>query len=282
MGNGMSGKIVFITGATSGIGKSTAIGLAKMGAKIVFTYRNRKKGEDTRKEIIEKTKNSDIHSIYCDLASFYSIRKCCNEFIENYGRLDVLINNAGLWNMNERKSSDGIEETFAVNFLAPFFMTELLLDTLKKSSPSRIINVSSALHRGKINFGDIEMKNEYNGMKAYAQSKLAVILFTRLLAKKLEKDGITVNCLHPGVIATNIIRDRGKAIRFLSRLLFKSPKNGARTSIYLASAPEIENTTGEYFSNKKIVKSSDESKDMETAKKLWKLAEEHIKINDKN
>ncbi len=274
----MKNKIILITGATSGIGKETAKGLAQLGATIVFTTRDQNKGLEIKNELIQETNNKNIDLIYCDLASFESIRKCCNEFKIRYNQLHVLINNAGIWDYKRRVSKDGIENTFATNYLAPFLMTNLLLDVLKKSSPSRIINITSGLHSGTIHFDDLEFKQKFSGMKAYAHSKLAIILYTKLLAKKLEGTGVTVNCVNPGMSKTNLGRDAGAFSRAMFRLLGKDPKKGAETSIYLASSKEVENITGEYFENKKIHKSSEESNNMETAKKLWDISKKYVKL----
>lgn len=275
----MKGKIVLITGATSGIGKETAIGLAKLGANIVFTARNLQNGEMTKDEIIKNSHNNKLDFIYCDLASFESIQSCCDEFKAGYDQLHVLINNAGIWNSKRRESKDGIEETFAVNYLAPFLMTNLLLDVLKKSRPSRIINVSSQAHKGTINFDDIEFKKSYSGWKTYSHSKLAIILFTKLLAKKLEGTGVTANCVHPGMVATNLGRDSNIISRTIFRWFGKDPEKGAETTIYLASSPEVENITGEYFADKKIKQSSAESNDMAMAEKLWDVSAKYAHLN---
>jgi NAD(P)-dependent dehydrogenase (short-subunit alcohol dehydrogenase family) len=277
----MKDKVVLITGATSGIGKETAVGLAKLGATIVFTTRDMDRGRTTKEEIIRESKNDKVDYIHCDLASFDSIRSCCKEFRTKYERLDVLINNAGTWDFKRRESADGIENTFAVNYLAPFLMTNLLLDILKNSAPSRIINVASTMHtRARtINFDDVELKKSFSAWKAYSQSKLAVILFTKILAEKLKDTGVTVNCLHPGMVATNIYRNTNVLFRTFARLFGKNPKEGAETSIYLASSPEVEKITGEYFVDKKIKQSSAESHNMETAKKLWDMSVHYVHLD---
>ncbi|UCF50137.1 MAG: SDR family oxidoreductase [Thermoplasmatales archaeon] len=275
----MKNKIALITGATSGIGKETAIGLAKLGATIVFTTRDNSKAEKTKKEIILKTGNENINILYCDLASFESIKNCCKEFKSKYKKLHVLINNAGVWDFKKRISKDGIENIFATNYLAPFIMTNLLLDLLKKSKPSRIINVTSGMHYGTINFNDIEFKQRFSGAKAYRQSKLGLILFTRLLAKKLKGTGVTVNCVQPGMTKTELGRDASGFSRMIFKLMGKDPKLGAETSIYLASSPDVENITGEYFVRKEIKKSSKNSYDMELANKLWDVTLNYVKIN---
>jgi len=275
--NTVKNKIVLITGATSGIGKETARGLAELGATIVFTTRDNLKGEKTKKKLIAATNNENIHMLKCDLASFESIKNCCKEFKSKYDKLHVLINNAGVWDFKRRESKDGIENIFATNYLAPFLMTNLLLDVLKKSNPSHIINVTSGMHYGTINFDDIEFKQKFSGAKAYRQSKLGLILYTRLLAKKLEGTGVTVNTVHPGMNKTDLGRDASGFSRMIFKMMGKDPKIGAETSIYLASSPEVENITGEYFAKKEIKKSSKESYDMDLAKKLWDVSEKYLK-----
>jgi len=275
----LKNKIILITGATSGIGKETALGLAKMGATIVFTTRDTIKGENTKKNLILATNNKNIHMLTCDLASFDSIKTCCKEFKSKYSKLNVLINNAGAWDFKRRESKDGIENIFATNYLAPFLMTNLLLDMIKKSSPSRIINVTSGMHYGTINFDDIEFKKKFSGAKAYRQSKLGLILFTRLLAKKLDGTGVTVNTAHPGMNKTDLGRDAGGLSRLIFKMMGKDPSIGAETSIYLASSPEVENITGEYWAKKQIKKSSKESYDMDLAEKLWNVSKKYLKIN---
>ena len=277
--NTVKNKIVLITGATSGIGKETALGLAKLGATIVFTTRDNLKGEKTKKELIVATNNKDIHMLKCDLASFESIKNCCKEYKSKYDKLHVLINNAGVWDFKRRESKDGIENIFATNYLAPFLMTNLLLDVLKKSSPSRIVNVTSGMHYGTINFEDIEFKQKFSGAKAYRQSKLGLILYTRLLAKKLEGTGVTVNTAHPGMNKTDLGRDAGGFSKMIFKMMGKDPRVGAETSIYLASSSDVKNITGEYFAKKEIKKSSKESYDMGLAKKLWDVSEKYLKLD---
>ena len=271
-------KIVLITGATSGIGKETARALAELDATVVFTTRDELKGKNTKDELIKSSNNKKIDFLNCDLASFDSIRNCCKEFKSKYNKLHVLINNAGVWDFTRRESKDDIENIFATNYLGPFLMTHLLLDILKKSGPSRIINVTSGMHYGTINFDDIEFKQKFSGARAYRQSKLGLILFTRLLAKKLEGTGVVVNCVHPGMNKTNLGRDAGGFSRAIFKLMGKDPKIGAETSIYLASSPELENITGEYFAKKEIHKSSKESYDMNLAERLWDLSIKYVDL----
>ena len=275
----MQNKIILITGATSGIGKETALGLANMGATVVFTTRDVLKGKKTKEELILASSNKNIHILKCDLASLQSIRDCCKEFKSKYDKLHVLINNAAVWDFKRRESKDGIENIFATNYLAPFLMTNLLIDVLKKSSPSRIINVTSGMHYGTINFKDIEFKQKFSGAKAYRQSKLGLILFTRLLAKKLERTGVTVNTVHPGMSKSDLGRDAGGFSRMIFKMMGKDPKIGAETSIYLASSPDLEKITGEYFAKKEIKKSSKNSYDMDLAKKLWDVSKQYLKLD---
>lgn len=274
----MKDKTILITGATSGIGKATAIGLARMGAAIVFTSRNAQKGGSARDDIEKASGNPDIRVMPCDLSSLESVRTFCKEFRTHHPALHVLINNAGVWDFTRRESRDGIENIFAVNFLAPFLMTNLLLDLLKKSSPARIINVASGLHHGGINFDDIESKRKFSGMDAYRQSKLGIILFTRLLAKKLEGTGVTVNTAHPGMVATDLGRDAGFFSKSFFKLFGRPPHKGAATSIYLASSPELASVTGGYYADCKPATSSEQSHDVDLAEKLWNIAAHYVQL----
>lgn len=279
----MKNKICLITGATSGIGKEIAIALAKLGATIIFTSRNQQKGEMVRNEIITISNNENVEFIMCDLSSFKSIKEFCEIFKKKYGRLHILINNAGTSGFTRRLSEDGIENTFAVNHLAPFLLTNLLLDTIKNSAPARIINVSADLHKyGKIDFSDLEKKLSYSWLKSYSQSKLANILFTKQLAGLLKDNGVTVNCLLPGQAITNIIRDGNPALyialRFIKSLNLKrfSAERAAQTPIYLAVSPDVENTSGGCFKSKKITKTSKVSYDMDIAAQLWKVSMDYV------
>jgi NAD(P)-dependent dehydrogenase (short-subunit alcohol dehydrogenase family) len=181
-----------------------------------------------------------------------------------------------VWHAKRQLSKDGIEDTFATNYLAPFLMTNLLLEILKASSPSRIVNLSSDLHGGTIHFDDIEFTESYNGKKAYIQSKLAVILYSKLLAKKLNGTGVTVNAVHPGLVSTNLGRDFNTIIRGMFRFIGKAPVKGAETSLYVASSSEVEWVSGEYFAGKKITRSSKNSYDMAMAERLWEISEKYV------
>jgi NAD(P)-dependent dehydrogenase (short-subunit alcohol dehydrogenase family) len=272
----MKDKVVMITGANSGIGKAASLALARMGATVVMVVRNKERGEAARSEIIRKTQNNSVGLLLADLSSLESVRQLAADFKKKYPKLDVLINNAGLFNQRRRVTSDGYENTFATNYLASFLLTNLQLDLLKAAAPSRIINVSSVGHyNGHINFDDLNLEKEYGGWKAYGQSKLALVLFTHELARKLQGTGVTVNAVHPGTVATNIwSRPLGPVgfIMALPKLFMTSPEKGAETIVYLASSSDAKVLNGEYLEKLKVKKSSDESYDEEIAQRLWDVS----------
>ena len=279
----MSGRICMITGTTSGIGKATALGLAKMGATVVMVSRDEARGRAAMDDIKKITANESIDLIVADLSSQESIHNLSEDFRDKFQNLHVLINNAGLTAEHQTLSVDGIDKLFAVNYLAPFLLTNLLLDLLKASAPARVVNVSSGAHSfGRINFDDLQGKKR-SAMRAYGDTKLALQLFTNELARKLEGTGVTVNALHPGVVATNInSRDSSP---FMLRLFWKilkplmsSPEKGAQTSIYLASSPEVDGVSGKYFVKKKETKSSKESSDESISQRLWQVSAELTKV----
>lgn len=274
-------KIAFITGGTSGIGKETVRQLACAGATVVFTARDETKAEAVRREIVEATGNQQVFYLRCDLASLASIRTCTDEFKRRWGRLDVLINNAGVLPQERQESKDGIELNLAVNFLAPFLLTNLLLPLLKASAPSRVILVSSSMHtEGEIHFDDLESKKSFDKYKAYAQSKLGLLLFMKKLARDLQGSGVTVNALHPGVIGTEMTMQNVRKMNPIAAFLFKrtlvSVDEGAATSVYLATSPDIANVSGEYFVKKKIAPVSPRADDMSVADKLWDVSEKLV------
>ena len=272
----LKGKTAIITGATSGIGKVTALAIAREGAHLVLPVRNMEKGEALREEIISETGNKSIELMSCDLASLDSIRSFAKSFLTKYDQLHLLVNNAGLWESKRKESSDGIEMNFAVNHLAPFLMTNLLLDVIKKSAPARIINVSSTAHKyAKMNFDDLEGEKRWDSMKSYAQSKLSNIFFTRKLARELEGTGVTVNCLHPGVVSTHLFDNMPGFFRRIFGLFMISPEKGAETSIFLATSPEVENISGAYFKKKKRAKTTMHAEDMKAADILWEVSKEY-------
>ncbi len=277
----MKGKICLVTGSSSGIGKATALGLAKMDATVVMVCRNKKKAEEVCSEIKEKSRSDSVDFLLADLSSQSSIRELVKSYLSEYEMLDVLINNAGVYFTKRHVTVDGIETTFAVNYLAPFLLTNLLLNTLKSSAPARIINVAGAYHaKGTINFDDLQGEKKYSGSKANNQSKLALVLFTYELARRLKGTGVTVNCLHPGAVATSLIeKDRdypssSKFIYKLFKLFLKSPEKGAETTLYLASSLDVKEVTGKYFVNRRITQSSKESYNTSIAKRLWDVSME--------
>ena len=281
--SGMRGKVCLVTGGSSGIGKATALGLANMGATVIVVGRDRSRGEAAVTEIKQKSNNDAVDLMLADLSSQASIRRLAEEdFKDRYEQLHVLINNAGVFTSKHTVTLDGIETTFAVNHLAPFLLTNLLLDVLKASAPTRIINITSSGERsGTINFDNLQGESRYSGFRAYNQSKLAMILFTYELARKLEGTGVTVNCVHPGVVVTNLGRGSSGAFGLLLRLMrpfFSSPEKGAETPIYLASSLEVEGVSGKYFAKKAEAKSSELSYDAATARRLWQVSAELTKL----
>lgn len=275
----LENKLVLLTGATAGIGKETALALAQHKAHLLLPVRNIEKGRALQAEIAQKTGHRLVNLLECDLASLASVARMAAEVQSKYQRLDILINNAGVWEPERKLSQDKIELTWAVNHLAPFLLTNLLLPMLKQSAPARIINVASDLHQGEIQFDDPEFKKRYElrGMPAYRQSKLANILFTRALAKRLEGSGVTANCLMPGFIASDLFRDMNFLMRGLISLVAKSPRQGAATTVYLATSDEGAQVSGEYFKDKKRASSSHQSKNMQSAERLWELSMEYVK-----
>jgi len=274
----MNGKICMVTGATSGIGKETARALAQGGGTVILVGRNREKSEATIDRIKQQTGNPAVEYILADLSSQAAIRQLAETFKRQHERLDVLVNNAGAFFLWCQESMDGIEMTFALNHLGYFLLTNLLLDTMKASAPARIINVSSGSHEGEtINFDHLQGKRMYSGFRAYGQSKLANILFTYELARRLEGTGVTVNALHPGFVATSIGTNNGwivRVIRPLMNLFAISAEEGAQTNIYLATSPEVEGVTGKYFFKCEAVRSSDASYDLAAAERLWQVSAE--------
>jgi len=266
-----------VTGASSGIGKETSKRLAELGAIVVLVCRNQKKGEKAMSEIKGASNNAQVELMLADFASLDSVRALAKEFLEKHHSLHVLVNNAGGVNVMRSMTADGFETTFQVDYLSHFLLTNLLLDVLEKSAPSRIVNVSSASHYGgHLNFDDLQMKKRYGVMKAYSRAKLAQVLFTYELSRRLQGTGVTVNALHPGAVATNIWKGSMGPFSFLgniSRLFLISPEKGAETPVYLATSPEVEGVTGKYYDHRREKQSSAESYDRATAEKLWDESE---------
>ena len=279
----MGDKICLVTGGNSGIGRATALGLARMGATVLIVSRNREKGETAVADIIAKSGNQNVGMIQADMSSQESIHNLAAEFNAKHSKLHVLINNAGVYLTKRTTTIDGLESTFAVNYLGPFLLTDLLLDVLKASAPSRIVNVTSDAHNGAdIHFDDLQGEKRFSGWQMYGQSKLAMILFTHELAKKLEGTGVTVNSAHPGVVRTNFAKNNGGLVmlgfRFLG-IFFISPETSAKRILYVATSPDLEGVTGKYFTKMHEAKSSQESYDDDSAKRLWLVSEQLAKLS---
>jgi NAD(P)-dependent dehydrogenase (short-subunit alcohol dehydrogenase family) len=281
----MQGKTVVITGGNSGIGLETAEALAGMGARVIVTARNADKGRAAVAGIVQRQGgHAQVQLVVFDLADLSSVRRGADEILEQAPRVDVLVNNAGLVLSERHETVDGFEATFATNHLGPFLLTNLLLDRLRASAPSRIVNVASTAHnsaRKGIPFDDLQSTKRYRGMRVYGESKLANILFTLELARRLAGTGVTANSLHPGTVRTGYGAD-GDARGLLafgikiSQPFFLSPAQGARTSIYLASSPAVEGVTGEYFVKCKPAKPRPPALDAEAAEHLWQVSEELV------
>ena len=274
----MAGKICLVTGATSGIGKETALGLARQGATVVVGGRNEERAMSTVEQIKQRTGNPSVDYLLADLSSLQQVRDLAAEFKSRYSRLDVLVNNAGAIMLGRQVSVDGIELTFALNHLNYFLLTNLLLDLLVASAPARIVNVSSSSHRrGSMNFNDLQLEQRYGGMRAYSQSKLANVMFTYELARRLEGTGVTANALHPGLVATNFLANNGRMGRFLCFFMGLrgiSQAKGALTSLYLGTSDEVEGVSGRYFVKQRENRSSRASYDETAASRLWQISEE--------
>ena len=280
----MNGKICLVTGGTNGIGKNTARELARMGATVIIVGRDARKTSLVVEEIRAASGNKNVGSILADLSSEQDVRRLADEFKSKYSHLHVLINNAGGFFMRRQLRGNGIEMTFALNHLAGFLLTNLLLATIKASTPARIINVSSNAHTsGKIEFDNLQGERDYRP-GAYDNSKLANILFTMELARRLEGTGVTVNALHPGFVATGFAKNNGRVIAALvsliTPLVARSPAKGAETSIYLASSPSVEGITGKYFYDSHVIPTAPQGTDTAVARKLWDVSAEMVHLAD--
>uniref|UniRef100_G3W4X0 Retinol dehydrogenase 14 n=1 Tax=Sarcophilus harrisii TaxID=9305 RepID=G3W4X0_SARHA len=273
----MRGKTVIVTGANSGLGRATAAELLRRGARVILACRDRGRAEEAARAGRAPARGS---SSGLDLASLRSVRAFCQEVLQEEPRLDVLINNAGVFQCPYTKTEDGFEMQFGVNHLGHFLLTNLLLDRLKDSAPSRIVVVSSKLYKyGEINFEDLNSEVKYNKSFCYSQSKLANILFARELARRLEGTNVTVNVLHPGIVRTNLGRHINIPLlakplfNLVSWAFFKTPVEGAQTSVYLASSAEVEGVSGKYFGDCKEEELLPKAMDDSVARKLWDISE---------
>jgi NAD(P)-dependent dehydrogenase (short-subunit alcohol dehydrogenase family) len=281
----MAGKTVLVTGGTGGIGKATATGLAARGAHIGIVGRDLRRAQAAAADIMRESGNPARVDIFvADVSVQAEVRKLATEVLDQYPQLDVLINNVGGFWATRHVTADGLEHTFAVNHLAPFLLTHLLLDRIKASAPARIVTVSSgAQAMGRIDFDDLQGARKYSGQRAYNQSKLANVMFTYELARRLAGTGVTATVLHPGVVRTGFgAEDPTPAMRTLTavvRPFMKSPTQGATTSIYAASSPDVEGLSGVYFANSKARKSSKRSYDRADAAQLWTLSEQLVGLD---
>ena len=270
----MQGKVCLVTGANAGIGKETAIGLAKLGAHVVMVCRDRTKGELAREEVLQRGGKGNVELIVADLSAQAAVRAAAAEFLRHHDRLDVLVNNAGAYIKQRQLTVDGIEMQLAVNHLAPFLLTTLLLDALKKSSPARVVTVASEGHRfAWLRFDNLQGERFWNGWLQYCNTKLMNVLFTRELARKLTGTSVTANCLHPGVVRSNFARNDvpGWAMDVAGFFMIP-PADGARTSIFLASAPEGAKSSGLYWVRCKKAAPSSRALDDELARSLWSVS----------
>jgi NAD(P)-dependent dehydrogenase (short-subunit alcohol dehydrogenase family) len=272
----MAGKICLVTGASGGMGFETARALARQGAHVVLVGHNVERGEAALRRIHAEDEKMSVEFMLADLSVQDQIRLLAKGVREGFDHLDVLVNNAGGFFLRWRESADGFEMTWALDYLNYFLLTNLLLDLLKASSPARIVCVSSAMHEGaEIRFDDLQFEKGYSSWKAYGQAKLADLIFTYELARRLEGSGVTANALHPGFVATNI-GPQHWLLRPLMKIVYafgaRSPQEGAQTSIYLASSPEVEGVSGRYFVDSKPVRSSEASYNRETAQWLWDIS----------
>ena len=272
----MAGQTVLVTGATSGIGRATALGLAALGARVAITGRDRGRTETAAREISEAG-GGRVDAFIADLSSQTQVRRLVSEVLQGLSRIHILINNVGGYWSTRHLTADGLERTFALNHLAPFLVTNLLLDRLKQSAPARVITVASNAHTGgRIDFTDLQGERSYSGRRAYNQSKLANILFTYELARRLRGNAVTANAVHPGVVRTSFGAEdpvwMQRVLVPLLRPVIKSPAQGARTSIHLASAPELGQVSGSYFADRRPTKSSPGSYNLEVATRLWETS----------
>ena len=276
--NRLIGKTAIVTGANSGMGMATARALLDEGATVIMLCRSEKRGKEAYEKLLEDG-NGRTYLILADLGDYDSVRNFTKQVKERFDKIDILVNNAGFISLDRQETKEGLERQFGINHVGHFLLTTGLLDMMGEGS--RIVNVASGAHKtGKIHFDDINLHKGFNVFKAYSQSKLANVLFTRELARRVKGRGITVNCCHPGAVATNIGIDRetgfGKTVTKLLKPFFQTPEQGAATAVFLATDESVKDITGEYFYKCKIAKSSKRSKDMELAKRLFEFSEQLV------
>lgn len=278
----MDGRVCLVTGASSGIGRETALALARMGATVVMHGRDPDRAAAAADAVRKASPRGDVKLVVADLSSQAEVRRLAAEVLDSHDSLHVLVNNAGVIRTRRELTADGLEQTFALNHLAYFLLTELLLDRLRESAPARVVNVSSAAHaRAPLDFDDLQNERRFGGMSVYGQSKLANVLFTYELARRLEGSGVTANCLHPGFVGTRFGTGNSGPIGWavwlatrLARPFALSPAKGARTTIHLATSPEVEGVSGRYFAKSTATESSQASYNEESARRLWVTSEQ--------
>jgi retinol dehydrogenase 14 len=281
----MRGKIALVTGANSGMGLATTVELALKGAKVIMVCRNRQRGEEALAAAKQKSHSEDIELMLCDLASLESIRSFAEEFTRKYPTLDILINNAGVVTIKRQLTKDGFEMDLGVNHLGHFLLTNLLLEPLKAAEQGRIVVVASGAYKiGALHYEDPTLARRFNPAKAYARSKLANILFTKELAARLQGTRVTVNCVHPGAVGTNIGVNRetgfGKSILKLLSYFFLTPEQGADTAIYLATEPDLQEVTGQYYYRRKNQELTPRAQNKQEAKRLWQWSQEQVGLSE--
>lgn len=284
----IKGKVAVVTGANSGVGFEVAKNLAKRGAKVYLACRDKERCALAREDIFLETENKDIHCRYCDLASFDSIKRFVRRLQKDEEKVDILVNNAGVMWGEREITQDGIETQLGVNHMGHFLLTNLLIDKIKQGAPSRIVNVASRAHfKGKINVQDLNSAESYSESGAYNQSKLANVLFTRELAKRLEGSGVTVNAVHPGIVDTNIVRNTGFFTKTLMTIFrpfgwafVKSPRQGAQAVLHVALHPDLEQTTGQYFDLREIAEPSKEALNDKLGLWLWLVSEKWTRLEE--
>ena len=274
----LNNKLCIVTGANSGIGKETVRAFAQQGAYVVMVCRNEQRAHQAKEELVAHTGHAGIEVMLADLAIQHDVRQLANKISDKFGKVDVLVNNAGIIADEREETLDGIEKTLAVNHLAPFLLTNLLLNHLKKSEDARVVNVSSEVHRlgaKSFDINDLQLRTGYSAMRAYGVSKLCNIMFTHELAKRTQGNNITTNSLHPGVVRTQLAEEANwmmKLFYWIGSPFMRSPQSGAETSIYLATADEIQEQNGQYFRNKKVATPASIAFDDELTERLWQLS----------
>ncbi len=267
----LQGKVCMVTGANSGIGKATALGLARLGATVVMACRDQGRGDAARTEIQAASGNTAVEVALVDLSSQDSIRAMVADFMARYSRLDVLVNNAAVFKPARTMAPDGLETMFATNHLGPFLLTNLLLDTLRASASARILTVT-APSTTRLNFDDLQGEKRFRPLIAFGASKMCNLLFTYELARRLKGSGITVNAVHPGVVKSSLMKDAPLPVRWLTRLVGRSPEEAAETLVYLASSPEVAGVTGTFFKDKQPIHSNAYSHDQKVQRRLWEIS----------